>query len=77
MEVRLDSVLEVADAFRMGKSGLHETARRIAAILDEMGIPYAVAGALALAAHGRIRLTEDVDLLVDGISAAQTVVVRG
>jgi hypothetical protein len=32
--------------------------------LDELGIQYAVVGALAMAAHGHVRNTVDVDLLV-------------
>ncbi len=48
----------------MGRSNLHEAARRLARIFDEMGIVYAVAGAMALAAYGRRRMTEDIDILV-------------
>jgi hypothetical protein len=36
----------------------------IAGRFDELGIPYAVAGAMALDAHGFRRLTVDVDMLV-------------
>src|SRR5881397_2212794 len=46
------------------KSALQDTLRRITARLDQLGIPYAVAGGLALFAHGFRRFTEDVDLLV-------------
>jgi hypothetical protein len=64
-------ILDEADAFFMGKGRLHDAAVRLGAILDEMGIPYAVAGAIALAFHGRRRLTEDVDVLLapDGLAA--------
>lgn len=48
----------------MGKSQLHEAAAKLARIFDAMGIDYAIAGALALAAHGRRRMTEDVVVLV-------------
>lgn len=40
------------------------TARWIADRLEEDGIPYAISGALALAAHGVPRMTKDVDLAV-------------
>jgi hypothetical protein len=60
----LAPILKEADAFFMAESKLHDTARSLARLLDEEGIPYAIAGALALAAHGRIRLTEDVDVLI-------------
>ena len=38
--------------------------RKIAARLDSIGVPYAIAGAMALNAHGFRRLTIDVDILV-------------
>jgi hypothetical protein len=38
--------------------------RRITRRLHELGIPYAIAGGMALFAHGLRRFTEDVDLLV-------------
>lgn len=46
------------------KSALHDTLRNIVRRLDELGIPYAVSGGLAMFAHGFRRFTEDVDLLV-------------
>ncbi len=60
----LTAILDDADAFFMSGGKLHDTARRIGDIFDEMGIPYAIAGAIALAVYGRRRLTEDVDILV-------------
>jgi hypothetical protein len=38
--------------------------RRIAGRLDELEIPYAVAGGMALFAHGHERFTQDVDILI-------------
>src|SRR4051812_49325085 len=46
------------------KNAVHETLRRITARLNELGIPYAVVGGMAMFAHGFRRFTEDVDLLV-------------
>jgi hypothetical protein len=41
-----------------------KTLRKIAGRLDELGVPYAVAGGMSLEAHGFRRLTVDVDILV-------------
>ena len=46
------------------KNAVHQTLRKIARRLDELGVPYAVAGAMSLFAHGLRRFTEDVDILV-------------
>jgi len=57
-------------AFREGsmhfekESAVHKTLERIAQRLDELCIPYAVVGGMALFFHGLRRFTEDVDLLV-------------
>jgi hypothetical protein len=50
--------------FFMGDDPVHVTLRKIASRLDELGVPYAVAGAMALNAHGFRRATLDVDMLV-------------
>ena len=46
-----------------------ETLRGITTRLQELSIPYAVMGGMALVAHGYLRTTEDVDILVtqDGL----------
>ena len=51
---------------------VHLSLRKIAARLSELSIPYAVAGGMALVAHGYDRTTADVDVLVDqaGLDAA-------
>jgi hypothetical protein len=64
VRARPGAVLEEADAYFMGRSRLQEAARALARIFDDEGIPYAIAGAIALGAHGRMRLTEDVDVLL-------------
>jgi hypothetical protein len=46
------------------KNAVHKTLRKITRRLDELGIPYAVAGGMALFFHGYRRFTEDVDLVV-------------
>lgn len=45
-------------------SEVFRTLRDVTRRLDELGVPYAVAGALALFEHGVRRFTEDVDILV-------------
>src|SRR5262249_41149815 len=45
-------------------SGVFKTLRKIARRLDDLGIPYAISGGMALFAHGFLRFTEDVDILV-------------
>jgi hypothetical protein len=45
-------------------SAVHQTLRKITRKLDELGVPYAVAGGMALFYHGFRRFTEDVDILV-------------
>src|SRR5438876_10818318 len=51
------------------ESAVHKTLEAIARRLDELGIPYAIAGGMALFFHGYRRFTEDVDILVtpDGL----------
>jgi hypothetical protein len=53
------------------KSRVHLALRKITRRLDELGIPYALAGGMALFLHGVRRFTEDVDLLVspEGLAA--------
>jgi hypothetical protein len=46
------------------QSAVHKTLQRITRRLDELGIPYALVGGMALFFHGYRRFTEDVDLLV-------------
>src|SRR5437879_9385353 len=67
-EQRLDSNFEWALQegsmhFEKGNA-VHKALRKITKRLDELGIPYAVAGAMAMFFHGYRRFTDDVDLLV-------------
>lgn len=58
--------------YRMMESSMHfakgsevfTSLRRIAARLDEIAVPYAVVGGMAVTLHGYVRTTDDVDLLV-------------
>jgi hypothetical protein len=64
IDERVDAVLRKATAYFMGTSDLQLAAQALAARLEQAGIPYAIAGALALGVHGYVRLTEDVDVLL-------------
>jgi hypothetical protein len=57
-------VLVLAGDFFMKKGIVFETMRRLAKQLKDEGIAYAVIGGMALAAHGYIRMTLDVDVLL-------------
>lgn len=56
--------LSEGSLFFEGKGKVQEALRRITKRLNELGIPYAVAGGMAMFQHGYRRFTEDVDLLV-------------
>src|SRR5438876_9290486 len=45
-------------------NAVHNTLRKIGKRLDELGIPYAIVGGMAMFYHGFRRFTEDVDILV-------------
>lgn len=46
------------------RSAVQDTLRRVASKLNALGVPYAIAGGMALFQHGLRRFTEDVDVLV-------------
>lgn len=50
--------------FFMKEGDVYETLRALVKRLDQEGLEYAVIGAMALAAHGYRRFTEDVDILL-------------
>ena len=55
----------------MGNDPVHAALRKITAILDELAIPYAVIGAMALNEYGYRRATVDVDILLTDASLAR------
>jgi hypothetical protein len=67
------SAVREATAFFMRDDPVHRTLTSIARRLDEAGVPYAVAGGMALVAHGYDRTTVDVDVLVtrEGLDSIQ------
>jgi predicted nucleotidyltransferase len=48
----------------MGQGSLNSTLRQLVKDLDDREIEYAVIGAVALLAHGYLRFTEDIDLVL-------------
>lgn len=48
----------------MKEGAVFKTMRRLAKRLEEEKIPYAIIGGMALAAHGYVRMTLDVDILL-------------
>src|SRR5260221_4018683 len=66
-----DAAIAEAQRFFRKTGDVHLALRKIAAKLEELGIPYAVAGGMAVSAHGLLRTTEDVNVLVnsEGLAA--------
>ena len=60
-----------AERFFMGLDEVHQAMRKLCAAFEADGIAYAVAGAMALNAHGYRRVTSDVDVLLtrEGLAA--------
>lgn len=67
-------ILRQVDDFFMNTGPVHQTLRNITKRLSQTGIDYAVIGGMALALHGLIRPTQDVDLLLTtvGLEEFQT-----
>ncbi len=58
------SGVENARRFFMGEADVQRALERLARVLDENGIPYAIIGAMALNEWGYRRVTVDVDVLL-------------
>jgi hypothetical protein len=71
LHASLDATVREAGDYFAGKGRLHETLRRLARNLDAEGIPYALLGGMALGEHGYVRMTEDVDLLLNAEGLAR------
>lgn len=63
-------MLKEASLYFNQQGDLHKTLHALAQRLDELGVPYALIGGLALAQHGFVRMTEDIDILLtpDGLA---------
>jgi hypothetical protein len=64
IEQRFEAALENAERFFMKEGKVHQATIALAQRLDAEGIQYAIAGAMALGAHGYERVTTDVDVLI-------------
>jgi hypothetical protein len=64
--LRLDRrwAMDEGDLHFQRNNAVFKALRKIACHLDELGVPYAIVGGMALDAHGFRRLTVDVDILV-------------
>lgn len=60
----LAAAAKAADDFFMSSSPIQETMRRLHRALSDLGVAYAIAGAMAANAHGHRRTTVDVDILI-------------
>ena len=62
--LRQDDVDAVAAMCRffMEDDPVHHTLRKVASKLEELGIPYAIAGGMALGAHRFVRATTSIDV---------------
>jgi hypothetical protein len=57
-------LLKEASNYYMARGDVFTTLQNLTRLLEEEKIPYALVGGLALAAHGFVRMTQDVDLLM-------------
>jgi hypothetical protein len=55
---------EYAERFFMGTADVQQAMRKLVAALDELAIPYAIVGGMALNEYGYQRVTVDVDVLL-------------
>ena len=58
------TLLKEASNYYMARGDVFTTLQNLTRRLDEERIPYALIGGLALAAHGFVRMTQDVDILM-------------
>lgn len=70
LDRRFERALENAEQFFNKTGRVHQANLALARRLDAEHIPYAIAGAMALSAHGYERVTSDVDVLLtrDGLT---------
>lgn len=59
-----ERAISLAGHFFMGDDPVHQTLRRLVEAMDDLEIPYAVCGGMALNAHGYRRATNNVNLIL-------------
>lgn len=69
-DAEIQARIEQLGRFFMGTSDVHLAMARVVKTLEELGISYAICGAMAVNVHGLKRATEDVDVLLtpEGLS---------
>jgi hypothetical protein len=67
-----ETAIQNASRFFMKEDPVHQTLKNICGRLEKLNIDYAVVGGMALVAHGYLRTTVDVDILLnqDGLKKA-------
>jgi hypothetical protein len=65
LHASLDATVREAGDYFAKKGRLHETLYRLASNLAAEGIAYALLGGMALGEYGYVRMTEDIDVLLD------------
>ena len=70
-EARFWAGVRQASEFFMGQADVHRAMEKLARLLTEEQIPYAIVGAMALNEYGYVRATTDVDVLLtrEGLAA--------
>jgi len=58
------TIFQEASLYFMKQGDLYKAVQNLAKRLDEANIPYVLIGGLALAQHGFVRMTDDVDILM-------------
>jgi hypothetical protein len=59
-----ETIFQEASLFFMQQGDLYQTLQKLSQNLEKAGIPYALLGGMALAQHGFVRMTEDIDILL-------------
>jgi hypothetical protein len=65
------ATLREASQFYLTQGNVYDTLRRLTRRLDAEAIPYALVGGMALAAHGFVRMTQDIDILMTAEGLAE------
>ncbi len=71
LDASWDAALSEGSRFFEERSAVQDALRRITGRLEQLGIPYAISGGMALFRHGFRRFTEDLHILVtlEGLAA--------
>lgn len=66
-----NTIFQEASLFFMQQGDLYQTLQKLSQHLEKAGIPYALLGGMALAQHGFVRMTEDIDILLTAAGLTQ------